>query len=230
MKRRAYARGLWTETTGCWQGSIRSGRLAIVALLWLLGGIPSAAAVVIDFEGLLDGELVQTQYAALGLTFGNATALTAGVSLNELENPPHSGQNVVFDDGGPMLISFATPVSSIFGYFTYASRLLFAAFDSMNVPVGLTMSLFSNNQSLSGEPGSLPNELLGISFAGGISSIVITGDLSGGSFTLDDLTFDRVPGRPVSEPTSLALLLALGLVALRRRRGARLPASPRIPG
>lgn len=227
MERHAYAKVLWIETTECWQSAMRRGRLALVALLWLLGGLPSAAAVVIDFEGLLDGGLVDTQYAALGLTFGNATALTAGVSLNEFENPPHSGQNVVFDDGGSMLISFATPVTGVSGYFTYASRLLFAAFDSMNAPVGLTMSMFSNNQSLSGEPGSLPNELLGISFAGGISSIVITGDLFGGSFTLDDLTFDRVPSRAVSEPTSLALLLALGLVALRRRRGVRLLASPR---
>lgn len=49
----------------------------------------TAGAVFLDFEEMMDGELVSNQYA--GLTFSSTVVLSAGVSLNEFEVPPRSG-------------------------------------------------------------------------------------------------------------------------------------------
>src|SRR5438445_3289421 len=45
-----------------------------------------------DFEGLVDGTSVGSLIP--GLVFTNATVLTAGISLNDFDFPPHSGKNV----------------------------------------------------------------------------------------------------------------------------------------
>ncbi len=58
-------------------------------LVVALGLAMPAAGAVVDFEGLNDLDPVSAQYA--GLTFTNATALTAGMSLNEFEFPPQLG-------------------------------------------------------------------------------------------------------------------------------------------
>src|ERR1700722_13497991 len=76
-----------------------------------------AKATLIDFEGLPDSTVVTNQYA--GLLFSNAVILTAGFSLNEFEFPPHSGVNVLSDNGGPISITFDGPVLSFSGFFTY---------------------------------------------------------------------------------------------------------------
>ena len=86
-------------------------------------------AGTIDFEDLTDSTSVTTQYA--GLSFANATVITAGISLNEFEFPPHSGTNVVFDDGGSLSITFDNPVSYVAGYLTYEAAVSLKAFDSL---------------------------------------------------------------------------------------------------
>lgn len=181
----------------------------VLPLVFVLSTHLLLADSVINFEGLADSTAVTNQFA--GMTFLNATAITAGITLNEFEFPPHSGSNVVFDDGGPMSISFATPVLSFVGYFTYAEPLTLIGFGALNNQVAIATSAFSNNEALSGDLNSSPNEFLQLSFAPGISQVTIAGDLFGGSFVLDDVTF-ATPASPVPEPSSW-LLLAAGVAA-----------------
>jgi hypothetical protein len=177
--------------------------LVALAPLLALSSI-QAVAGTIDFEGLPDSTIVTTQYP--GLTFTNAVILTAGISLNEFEFPPHSGTNVVSDNGGFMTIAFSAPVTSVSGYFTYLEPVTLTAFDSGSSQLGQTFSAFNSNLALSGDPGSSPNELLALNFPTGISSLSIAGDPAGGSFVLDDLTYSSIPTQ-TPEPSAVSLLL-----------------------
>jgi hypothetical protein len=182
-----------------------------------------ASTITLDFEGLADSTFVSTQYS--GVVFANAQVLTAGVSLDEFELPPHSGVNVVSDYSGPMSIIFATPVSSVSGYFTYGSPLTIDAFDSALSLIGSVSSAFSNNFALSGDPGSSPNELLQLNAVSGISELTITGLASGGSFALDDFTFTTGAVSNVPEPGTLGLIGCFAFSTLtwriRRARSGR---------
>lgn len=167
----------------------------------------SAAPIVYGFDTFADGTVVTNQIS--GLTFTNTTAISAGLSLNELEFPPRSGAGVVFDDGGAIAIDFASPVFSVGGYFTYVVGLTFSAYDSGNNLLGSLLAAFGSNVALSGDVGSAPNEFVSLNSAtGAISRVVITGDPLGGSFTLDDLTVDAGTAS-APEPQTLILMLAL---------------------
>jgi hypothetical protein len=167
---------------------------------------------IINFEGFTDSEALTNQ--VLGLTFTHTTVLTAGVSLNQFDFPPHSGTNVAFDDGGPITIAFSHPIEGFLGYFTYITPLSLIGFNAANSEVASDFSRFSNNTGTGGDPGSSPNELLEIIAPGGISQVSITGDGGGSSFTMDDIQ------TTVPEPNIIALLTAVlaGLGYQRRRR------------
>jgi hypothetical protein len=177
-----------------------------------------AGTITLDFEGFSDSTVLTNQYP--GVTFANATVITAGITLNEFELPPHSGTNVVFDDGGPMTISFATPVLSFGGYFTYYEPLTLQAFNASHTQIASATSAFSINVACGygppclGDPSSSPNEFLQVGFTAGISSVTITGDLAGTSFVLDDATITT----GVPEPGTAFLLLTglAGITSLRR--------------
>lgn len=181
----------------------------LVLALGLCGTAASvrAAVVVYNFDGFADSTSLTNQYAGLG--FSNSTVLKAGFSLNEFEFPPRSGDGVVFDDHGAISINFAAPVFSVGGYFTYVNGLSLSAFDSSNNQLGATVtSQYLSNLALSGDQFSSPNELLFFADAGGaIARVVISGDIAGGSFVLDDLTVNN--GHTVPEPQTLLLALAL---------------------
>lgn len=107
---------------------LSTSRLLLVLAVMVLFGQEAARAgavptITIDFETLPDGSAIldSTSITAQfpGLTFTNTTVISTGITLNEFELPPHSGQNVAFDDGGPISISFAQPTLSFSGYFTY---------------------------------------------------------------------------------------------------------------
>ena len=138
------------------------------------------------FEGYADSTILTNQYT--GAIFSNAIVLTKGITLNELEFPPHGGNNVASDNGGPMSIAFSSGVNSFSGYFTYGVALTLQAFDSSNHLLTSATSAFSNNEELSGASGSHANELLQVSSATSIYKIVITGSAQGASFVMDDVT------------------------------------------
>ena len=210
--------------TVCWYGGISFAKLgAVVALTLAATAKVAAAPVVYDFESFQDGDAVANVIP--GLTFTRATVLEAGVSLNELEFPPRSGRYAVYDDGGAITIDFASSMSSVGAYFTYTSGLTLAAYDSGNNLLGTQTALFGANMKISGELGSSPNEFISFADAGGrISRVTITGDISGESYVMDDLTVDA--GNAVPEPSTV--VLALGLLGfgsvpggwMRRRRSA----------
>jgi len=194
----------------------------LAGVLFLLGVVPllQADVEVIDFEGLSDGTSVTNQYPEI--FFSNATVLTAGVSLNELDFPPNSGVNVVFDDGGPISISFSLPVTSFGGYFTYAEPLTLQAFDASNNVLDTSNSQFTDNVANGdgGVAGSSPNEFIEVSSLTDIAEVTITGDPGGGSFVLDDATITTpttVP-EPSSAPFCIATLALIGFVARKRLR------------
>ncbi len=182
-----------------------------VAGIVVFGGHADAAPVTLDFEGFPDSTILATQYP--GITFTNAIILTSGISLNEFEFPPHSGVNVVSDNAGPMTIDFSTPITSFGGYFTYLEPLTLNGSNARNKQVASATSLFSNNLAClagppcPGDPGSTPNELIQLTFTGGMSSVTITADPAGGSFTLDDATYTTASTISVPEPISVFLIL-----------------------
>jgi hypothetical protein len=175
-----------------------------------------AKATLIDFEGLPDSTVVTNQYA--GLLFSNAVILTAGFSLNEFEFPPHSGVNVLSDNGGPISITFSSLISSFSAYFTYGVPITVDAFSAGNVLLGDVTSLFSNNEAISGVSGSAPNELISLSDLS-ISKIVISGAASGFSFAMDDMSYSG-SSRGTPELSTWALMivgfLLIGVVARAR--------------
>lgn len=166
-----------------------------------------SAGTTLTFEGFADSTILTNQYP--GVTFTNTIVLTAGISLNEFEFPPHSGTNVVSDNGGPITVSFATPINSFSAYFTYAEPLTLKAFSSTDIALATTSSLYSNDEALSGIVGSSPNELETLTSLSGIFSVTITGDPLGGSFTMDDLTYSTTKSSTTPEPSGLPLTLAV---------------------
>ena len=189
----------------------------VLVSLLLLTTFAAADTVLLDFESLLDGTAVGGSFPSL--TFVNAIVLTAGISVNEFEFPPRSGQNLVFDDSGPVSIQFANPVGSFSGYFTYLTTITLTAFDTANATIGSVHSGFTTNLGLSGEPGSEPNEFLTITSALGISSVTIEGHLGGGSFTMDDVGYQPLSSTEVPEPSTASLVLfALGALWLLYRQ------------
>lgn len=108
----------------------------LVAGMFVFASLLSADIVTIDFEGVPDSTPIRDLYQSVfGVTFAQATAVTAGVGLNELEFPPHSGDTAVFDNAGPIEVDFSSPAFYISGYFTYIEPLKLQAFDSVGTEV-----------------------------------------------------------------------------------------------
>lgn len=176
-------------------------------------------AGVINFETFADSTLLTNQLP--GLTFSNATVLTAGISLNEFEAPPRSGVNVLTDEG-PLSILFSSLAARFSGYFTHPGTLTLTAYDGADNVVASAGSAYANNLALSGDPGSAPNEHIQVQYSGGFSRLIISGGGGGGTFVLDDVEITYVP-----EPGTITAGIAVGLCALcrswprRRRRPSR---------
>jgi len=185
------------------------------SLIFVTMGVLNANASVIDFDALSDSDVVTNQFS--GLTFSNAIVLTSGISLNEYEFPPYSGSNVISDDGGPITITFTNLMADVGAYFTYLTALDLSFYDNLDAVVGTASSVYSANMALSGDTGSLPNEYLHLNWNAGISKLVITGDLAGYSFTMDDLTMTPVTNSAPEPATIILLLCGLMGIAIKKR-------------
>jgi hypothetical protein len=194
----------------------------ILGLLALGVAATPVPAETIGFEGFSDSTILTTQYP--GLTFTNAIILTSGISLNEFNFPAHSGVNVVSDNNGPMMIDFSAPITSFSGYFTYLEPLTLDGFNASDTEVATAASAFSNNLAClagppcPGDPGSSPNEFIELGFAGGISSVTITGDPLGGSFTMDDMTYNSAVPEPGSFPSVITASATLLIIGRRKQK------------
>ena len=184
---------------------------AVATVMLLVTGM-RADNITLDFEGLPDSTQLTNQFSSLGITFANATVLSAGISLNELQFPPHSGTNVVSDDGSPITLTFSNPVFFLSGYFTYTRPLTINAFGSNGQLVASATSAFPANYMGSGKS---PNDFLNIT-GQNIFRVTISADALGNSFVMDDLTFTA------PEPSALLLVgagcVVLGIIRPRIRR------------
>lgn len=199
--------------------TLNLARICALTLLWI-GYVPSAwpTAIVYDFDTFNDSVGIANQYS--GLAFINTTVLERGISLNEFSFPPHSGDDAAFDDGGPIVITFSSPVQSVSGYFTYLNGLTLSAYDSNNNLVDIAYSTFLTNLADgTGDVGSVPNELLSVAGMGDqIARIVVGSSTSGSSFVMDDLTVSTsITALPI--PGTLPLILGgLALIVSCRAR------------
>lgn len=167
----------------------------IVGMLVLIAFMQPAKAGYIDFEGFSDGEILTSQTP--GLTFNDATILTAGASLNEFDFPPHSGNSVIYTGSGLLNIGFDSPVSGVSAYVSYVDA------------VGIDLTLYDINEALlayasfaSPAAGIVNNQYIALG-AAGIRRMVISlsGVSQGNEFIVDDLSY-------VPEPTAMALIVA----------------------
>jgi hypothetical protein len=175
----------------------------------------AASPIVIDFDGLADGALLTSQIP--GLRFSNALIATAGISLNEFEFPPLSGSNVAIDTGGDLRIDFTSPLTAFAASFTYLAPITLRAFDSSGTLLASVLSAFGSNLALSGNAGSSPNELLGLT-AANIAYVVVSSGGLGDSFAMDDATLTS----SVPEPIAVGMLLC-GLAGWASRTRSRRP-------
>ena len=160
--------------------------LPFVAILLLSLQLSGQATTTIDFEGVVDGASITTQYA--NLNFTNTTVASAGIRLNELDFPAHSGKNVASDSSGPITITFNAAINSFSAYFTHSGAITIAPFAADGTALAITTTTSRTNTLVTGDPGSIPNEQLTTSSIIGMAKIVITGSPSGGSFAMDDLS------------------------------------------
>lgn len=187
-------------------------RLAVLLLLIGLAAPALGWSSTVTFEGLADLTPVTTQFP--GMVFSNATILTAGASL-PVGFPPHSGSNVVFDNGGPIFVDFLSPVTSAGAFFTYGVPITVFALDAANSVLASAASSSSANFAGAGT-GAPPNEFISVALAAGYSRLAILGSDTGTSFVMDDLTTTSA----VPEPSTL-VLFALGGLAVGVWRRAR---------
>lgn len=145
--------------------------------------------VVINFDSLSDGEIVDDQFVGLGVDFnGLASILDINTSLNP-PFPPQSGTNVIYDD--PNLSSGTIQAnaigdfwSSAGAYVTGNTNVTLTAYDIGNNILGTDSTGGSN--FVGAGTGLLPNIFLSVT-ANDIAYVTFSD--SGNTYTVDDFTF-----------------------------------------
>jgi len=140
----------------------------------------------ITFESSPDSQVLTTQIP--GLTFTNAKAIHAGITLNEIDFPAKSGTVAAVDRRGPISIDFDRPAGSFSAFLTHTKRVTLSAYDPTGKLLGTTASPTNRNSAPSPDPGATHNELIEIR-ADRIARIVLAADPGGSSFVIDDIAF-----------------------------------------
>lgn len=164
-------------------------RLLLVTLASCLG----FSQQTINFELSADSQSLTTQIP--GVIFGNAVALHAGSSLNDVSFPVKSGTVAAVDRGGPMSIEFSRPAASFSAFLTHRKRVTISAFDAGGKLLRSVNSPSERNFSGSLEPDTAPNEFLEIR-ADRIAKVLVAADPAGSSLVIDDITFSDYVERP----------------------------------
>jgi hypothetical protein len=183
---------------------VKYGKIFAIALPLCLGLTTyGTLAMPIDFESFTDSSPLTNEVS--GFTFSGGTVLTAGVSLNEFDYPPSSGENVLAAFLGSLTVSADTPFDQFSASFTFEEVLNFSGFDDLG------NLLFSFDSPVASNLGS--HTVIG-HIASGITSLVVASQ-SGTPFTMDDLD---ISAASIPEPGTLGLLTLGGLAAARVRR------------
>jgi hypothetical protein len=181
-------------------------RFIISITLAFTAAISTSTAAVIDFDGLIggpigDGELVTSQYSALGVNFFDT--YYGGAQANDTltsRMPGSSAPNILFVDqsggltvGQYLEIDFSNPVSDVSTRFMATGDITLAAYNG-----GMFLgSVYRDHYEYSG--------LLSFRSAQGITSMRLFSHSWLGfsyNFGIDDLTFTAVP-----EPGVVGLLV-----------------------
>lgn len=194
-------------------------RLCAAFLASIVCSAVHADVRLIDFEDLLDGDVPVSFLDGVGNE--NGMVVTAGLSLNEFEFPPNSGQNALLDAQGPVTFSFSAGIAAIALRVTYNERVMLELLDASLVTLGVVTSTFENNTLMSGQSGSAPNELLEFNSGQQIFFARLLGSAAGGSFVVDDLQITTTVPEPSTATLAAAGLALLALAMHAQRRSAR---------
>jgi hypothetical protein len=197
--------------------SIATG-ITTATLLSLSGVHVQAASVVIDFDSLTSGEVVDNQFLGLGVDFqGTTSILSLGGNLNA-PYPPKSIPNVIFDDPSFGGIIRANSVggfwSKVGAFITGNQPVSLRAFDVNGVLLGEATTPGANFTG----SGLEPNIFLEVA-AQNIAYVDLFGTIfeGGNSFTVDDFTFDT-DTTAIPTPALLPGLIGMGVAALRKKQ------------
>jgi len=175
----------------------------------LITVFPVSAGTVtqIDFENLVYGNYVTTQYTSQGATF-TGNALVLDTAHCDPGYPPHSGTKLVDIVDGSIRVDFTNPVSRVGVWYTTGQTDAFLeAYDSqgnlLQRAEGIYNYGFSNYLEVSGS---------------NIAYVIIhdTGDW----FGIDDLSYETPSSTSIPEFPSVATPVAaiLGLIVIFGRR------------